>query len=403
MARPKRGPLYPRIAEFRRRSSLTQEQVAERVGISAEMVRKHEKGLTLPIRSYRDRYCALFDVSEDALWPLSPGAGLVAPVSGRVFPHQATGALLVPGTTAENTVESTITSIHKHINSIIELDNQFGGTDLFRLSVRFFKSLRHQVGSDTNVTGSTRELIAATGELAEVAGWLAYDAEEHELVRSMNQEALYFTRLAGDRSMELLTSQNASMHAAAIGRPTEALLIARSVLEQSQELSSRLRSLFLVRKARAFAMGGDESALRILEEARTLFYDGTVPSDPPWAWWIDERELAWQEAMALRDLGYGGRALERFQHSVAAGPSTGVRSQYIHQSYLLRAQAEVGDWSAIEGSAEEMESLISDVASTRTVVLLRSVVERYGGAGSAPKKVQEALGRLGEQISLAPL
>ena len=59
-------------------------------------------------------------------------------------------------------------------------------------------------------------------ELAEVVGWLAYDAEAHDLCRRMNQESLYFTRLAGDKTVELLTLQNSSMHAAAEGRPREA-------------------------------------------------------------------------------------------------------------------------------------------------------------------------------------
>ena len=99
--------------------------------------------------------------------------------------------------------------------------------------------------------------------MAEVVGWLAYDAEEHDLTRRMNQESLYFARLAGDRTIELLTLQNSSMHAAKQGRPREALHIARSVLEGDYRLSPRLKALFLTRKARALAQGGDESALRL--------------------------------------------------------------------------------------------------------------------------------------------
>ncbi len=64
----------------------------------------------------------------------------------------------------------------------------------------------------------------------------------------MNQEALYFSRLAGDRTMELLTLQNASIHAGFLGRPREALHLARSVLESRDRLSSRVKTLFLVRK-----------------------------------------------------------------------------------------------------------------------------------------------------------
>lgn len=82
----------------------------------------------------------------------------------------------------------------------------------------------------------------------------------------MNQESLYFTRLAWDKVTELLTLQNSSMHAASQGRPREALQIVRSVLEGDYRLSPRLRALFLTRKARALAQGGDESAIRLFSE-----------------------------------------------------------------------------------------------------------------------------------------
>src|SRR6202043_2528842 len=113
-----------------------------------------------------------------------------------------------------------------------------------------------------------------------VIGWLAYDAEVHDLTRRMNQESLYFSRLAGDRAIELLTLQNSSMHAASQGRPREALQIVRSVLEGDYRLSPRLKTLFLTRKARALAQGGDESALRLLPEIRSLFLDGVSDGDP---------------------------------------------------------------------------------------------------------------------------
>ena len=131
-------------------------------------------------------------------------------------------------------------SVRSHIREIIALDNRFGGADLVKLSMRFFRTLHDHLGSGTYDPGLERELNSAAGELAEVVGWLAYDAEEHDLTRRMNQESLYFARLAGDRTIELLTLQNSSMHAAQQGRPREALHIARSVLEGDYRLSPRL-------------------------------------------------------------------------------------------------------------------------------------------------------------------
>jgi hypothetical protein len=35
-------------------------------------------------------------------------------------------------------------------------------------------------------------------------------------------------------------------------------------------------------------------------------------ADPAWAWWIDERELAWHEAMVQRDLA-PGQSIDQFE------------------------------------------------------------------------------------------
>ena len=205
----------------------------------------------------------------------------------------------------------------------------------------------------------------------------------------MNQESLYFSRLAGDKTIELLTLQNSSMHAASQGRPREALQIARSVLEGDYRLSPRLNALFLTRKARALAQGGDESALRLIPEIRSLFLDGVSKHDPAWAWWVDERELAWHEAMMQRDLGLANQAITHFERSVVATSATETRSQYLHRAYLLQAQVDNGNWDDAEQTIRQLVPLAADVASTRTVTLLRSVLCQLARREKVPPTVQE--------------
>jgi transcriptional regulator with XRE-family HTH domain len=264
-------------------------------------------------------------------------------------------------------------AIQQHIWHIVELDNRFGGSDLARLAVRFFRSVHQQLGTGAYEPAIERDLQATAGELAEVAGWLLYDADQQEDVRRMNQEALYFSRLAGDRRMELLTLQNASMHAGHLGRPREALHLARSVLESGSRLSPRVRTLFLVRKARALAQGGDEHALRLFDQVRSHYEDGVRESDPKWAWWVHERELAWHEGMALVDLERPHEAVEKFEQSLEM-TSHQVRGRYLHLGYLLSAQVKVKAWSDVETTMRQIATMVSDVSSTRTVVLLAAIL-----------------------------
>jgi hypothetical protein len=313
------------------------------------------------------------------------------------------GSLLKASHDTEFGDSEYLLSVRSHIREIVALDNRFGAADLVRLSTRFFRTLHDQLGAGTYDPKIERDLHSAAGELAEVVGWLAYDAEAHDLARRMNQESLYFTRLAGDRAIELLTLQNSSMHAASHGRPREALNIVRSVLEGDYRLSPRLKALFLTRKARALAQGGDESALRLFSEIRSLFQDGVSDGDPAWAWWIDERELAWHEAMAQRDLGLAGQAITHFERSVIATPATEIRSRYLHRAYLLQAQVDNGTWNDAELTIRELRPLSTEVASTRTVVLLKSVLRQLAARDEVPDSLHEQAAMLGAALDEAPV
>jgi hypothetical protein len=193
------------------------------------------------------------------------------------------------------------------------------------------------------------------------------------------------------------------MHAAVLGRPREALHLVRSVLEGDYRLSPRLRALFLTRKARALAQSGDESALKIFPHVRSLYLDGVGDHDPSWAWWVDERELAWHEAMAQRDLGNYGRAVTDFERSVIATAATETRSQYLHRAYLLQAQVEVRAWQDAEATIGQLQSLAAEVASTRTVVLLRGVVAKFDTVREgAPMNTEDQFAQLSRALDSAP-
>jgi transcriptional regulator with XRE-family HTH domain len=402
-----RRQLGAALATFRQASALTQAEVGTDTGYDRTSINKIERGHQLPDRPFWQAVDRLLQAEgalvkhyddlvankrkyaegqrrsswahhqEDAKRLRRAGRPIVpAPLhgAGNDFTISMTPPLSLPVTSYADT--AYLEAVHQHIWHIVELDNRFGGSDLASLAVRFFRSLHQQLGTGAYEPAIERDLQAIAGELAEVAGWLLYDADRQDDVRRMNHEALYFSRLAGDRRMELLTLQNASMHAGHLGRPREALHLARSVLESRDRLSPRVRTLFLVRKARALAQGGDECALRLFNQVRSHYEDGVRESDPKWAWWVDERELAWHEGMALIDLGRPGEAVEKFQQSVWVMSAHQMRGRYLHLGYLLGAQVKVGAWSDAETTMRQISTMVSDVSSTRTVVLLTAILPK---------------------------
>jgi hypothetical protein len=257
-------------------------------------------------------------------------------------------------------------AVQQHIRHIIELDGRFGGTDLAPLAVRFFRSVHQQLGSGAHEPSIERDLQATAGELAEVAGWLLYD-----------------------------TDRQNDVHAGFLGRPQEALHLARSVLESRDRLSPRVKTLFLVRQARALAQGGDEQALKLFDQARSHYEDGMRDTDPKWAWWVDERELAWHEGMALVDLGHAREAVEKFEQAVAATAPHYARGRYLRLGYLLGAQVQVGAWSDAETTMCQIGAVVGDVASTRAAVLLARILPEFTYA-----HVPESTRDTAEQLTL---
>ncbi|WP_199430844.1 XRE family transcriptional regulator [Qaidamihabitans albus] len=332
---------------------------------------------------WQDELCEVFEMSPRAL-------GLTeAPAPSPLIVPTAPPVAIEYGNT------SYLESAQAYLRHLVALDNRFGAADIVRMSVRFFKSLQNLLGTGAYEPAIEHDLNAITGEVAELSGWLAYDAEKHDLVRRMNQESLYYTRLAGDRNIELLTLQNASMHAGAMGRPNEALQIARSVLEGNYELSPRIRALFLTRKARALAQGGDESATSLFGEIESLYLEGVWSDDPDWAWWIDERELAWHKAMATQSLQRDSLAIAEFEHSVEATAPTETRSQYLHRAYLLQAQIDLGTWNDAEATLKSLLPLIPEVESTRTKVLLRNAIAKVAIRQQVPANIESGIAQLG--------
>ena len=107
-----------------------------------------------------------------------------------------------------------------------------------------------------------------------------------------------------------------------------------------------------------------------------------------------------------RDLGLSSQAIDRFEQSVTATPADEIRSQYLHRAYLLQAQVDVGAWDAAEQTIRQLIPLSREVASTRTVVLLRDIPTAAGaapeGSRCLSRDVRTADGHLGHGPSMKP-
>jgi transcriptional regulator with XRE-family HTH domain len=277
-----------------------------------------------------------------------------------------------------------VESLRMRIRMLVDLDFQFGGDQPSDIALRLFRSVHRKVGVVPCAPGIERDLHAAVGELGEVTAWLLYDAGKHDLVRTTNLEALQLLRLAGDRSIELLTLQNMALHAGDLGRPVESLNLARMVLETAK-LSPRLKAMFRTREARALAQLHDTtSAEQTFRQARSLYLDGVRDDDPAWAWWINDQELAWHDAMIRADSSDWSAAVDALQESLVLTPGREVRRRYNHLANLFYAQTRAEAWHDARETMERVAPFVEEVRSARAANTLLGGLDTVDSSDVGP-------------------
>lgn len=306
----------------------------------------------------------------------SPPSRTVMPPSGVVSGINPSGV--------EPIDEAFIASIHARICELLNLDAQVGGNETSGQALRLFRAVHRRIGVSPCPNRLRRDLYAAVGELAEVAGWLFYDADQQGSMRRLNHEALYYLRLSGYRSLELLTLQNMSMQAEYLNRPSEAFAIVQFVLE-TDRLSPRMESLFLARGAHALAQQQQQAdAVRTFRKARALYLDGSRDDDPAWATWVDDRQFAWFEAMVQAELGDWDKSAHIFAEALATSPQRRVRGLYSRSVYLFESLVSVGDWREAEQLVPKLAPYIGEVGSGRTASILRKTLHTVHATTTTP-------------------
>ncbi|MFC6883604.1 MULTISPECIES: helix-turn-helix domain-containing protein [Actinomadura] len=268
-----------------------------------------------------------------------------------------------------------VESIRETSQALVRLDTVHGGNDVLPLALRAFRVANRKLGSGAYERPIERDLIAATGEIAEVAAWLAFDADRQEVSRQVIHEALMLSRAAGDRDMELFELTHMAMQSVHLHRPAEAVRLTADVVD-GRRPSPRVTALFDIRRGRALAQLGDKRrALDALGRARATLKDGITAADSPWTWWITDAEVLWHTGMAHAELGEWGAAVPLLRET-ADRRAAYQRARYNDLVHLLNALVHVADWREAEPVLGEVAAQVGEVGSTRTANLLARTVGR---------------------------
>ncbi|MFQ6197408.1 hypothetical protein [Streptomyces sp. NPDC000405] len=189
------------------------------------------------------------------------------------------------------------------IGYLLDRDNKYGGDAVAGAAVQVWRAGQQKLDAGSVPGKAQAEYLATVAEVAEVSGWLLFDAGREAESRAAFLESHMLARHAGDKPMGWFALDILAMHGIEHQRPGESLQIADEILADSK-IPPRVALVARIRKARALASAGHrQQSLNEFAVARSAIGDSITTRDPSWTWWVGDRQVSGHEGEALLALG----------------------------------------------------------------------------------------------------
>ncbi|WP_156426132.1 hypothetical protein [Nocardia jinanensis] len=279
------------------------------------------------------------------------------------------------------------------VDALEAQDQVSGSGELVAFAVEQLARAKHTLDTGT-YDGATGDAFAsATGHLAVLTGWLAYDSGMQPLARRCYTDALALATEAGDEDLTACACLYWANQAIALtragrgGGAHHALkLIDRARVLVRGRAPGRIHALIAVREAQARGFIGDRDAfgraiLTAWREVEHAQQYEPVEECPQWLRFVTPSEIRGHEARGWHDVGESARALGLFD--VAMQEEASDRNAAHLHAWVAATHADLGDArTALDVGIPVLERL-ETIASARTLEVLgpvRSAAETTAGA-----------------------
>ncbi|WP_242890316.1 transcriptional regulator [Actinomadura litoris] len=359
------------------------------------VIRGHEAGDHSVGPRYRLLYAAALEVPEDELFreteQPTPGTADLPPTENL----QARLAAVAGRRVGSGLVADLAARVH----GLRLADDVLAGRDLISPAFRELDSAVRIYRDTTHPEQTSRKLLSVIGEFAQIAGWVASDAGQHERAAETYRLGVDAAREAGDGPLVSNLIGSLAYQTTNVGDPESGVQLAREALEAAgPDAPPRARALAWDRIAWAHARAQDaQEAMAALGEARdALDQDGGEGADPGYLYWVDGGELQVMEARAYTELRRPLRAVPLLVDVLDRYDVTHARELSLYLSWLAVALADANEPEQAADVAARMLELSAEVASDRTdrrAEVVRARLARYRDVS----KVRDLLDRWDER------
>lgn len=205
------------------------------------------------------------------------------------------------GTVAGLTLRQSATGL---LRLFLQLDDEMGGDTLYEPLARYVARLAVNAQTDPG------DGLPAFGQLSQMTGWLALDANRHAEARRYLTTAVYVAHQAHDPALAASSLAYMSLQQTYRGDRSSALALAETAhATGAGSLTALVETSLGTRLARAHAgLGNVSECRRALDRARAAFARAGNDDEPPWVSYVDEVEVEAQEGACYLDLSLTSEA-----------------------------------------------------------------------------------------------
>ncbi|MCX9190637.1 hypothetical protein C3Y87_04260 [Carbonactinospora thermoautotrophica] len=252
------------------------------------------------------------------------------------------------------------------------IDRELGGSDLCTPIARHVRRA-FALLKGSCPPGLARRLHSAVAELAQLGGWLSYDAGRYRDAWRYYDMALYAAHAAENRRLVAQILGCMSLQATYVGKTREGVALARSGRDGAAgALTPREEAMLAAREARGYAKLGEETpCLRALDRAREAFAKAGQEASRTSVAFFDAAELAANAGICFLDLGRPAEAEPLLTEALALQDTDQVRNHALYLGRLASTQLLLEDLDRACATAREALAAAQQVASARSVQRLR--------------------------------
>ncbi|MEU5700840.1 helix-turn-helix transcriptional regulator [Streptomyces aurantiacus] len=285
----------------------------------------------------------------------------------------------------------TVDELRQRVHGLRLADDVLAGGDLIRPALRDLRRAVKLYRESAHTSEVGRHLLCQIAELAQIAGWIASDAGQHEEAERIYRLGISAARQAEGHTLAGNLAGSLAYQMSNTGRESEGLTLARAALtDAGSEAPPKARALYLDRVAWAYTRFGGaangQQAMRALGEAgQALSEDNEGIESPVYLYWVDAGELKVMEARVYTELHRPLRAVPLLREVLGGYDATHAREMALYLSWLAVALTDANEPEEAAVVTERIVSLGSGTSSERVAERLRVIFGRLQDYAGVPE------------------